>query len=61
VVGVVVVDLRLVLDLSAAAVVLNVTIDSAVSVMQAHISQAGNAALSQRSRRRLRCSCRPLS
>jgi len=57
----VVVDSTLVLDLSVAAVVLNLTMNSAVSVMQAHVSRAGNAALSQRSRRRLRCSCRTLS
>ena len=44
-----------------AAVILNVTINSAVFVTPAHVSQAGNVALSRKSRHRLRYSCRPPS
>lgn len=40
------------------AVVPTVTMTLAVFGMQVHVSQADNAALSQRSRRRLRYSCR---
>lgn len=58
---VVVSGLMLCLVLIVTVVVPNVTMNLAVIVTPAHISQADNAALSRTSRRRLQYSCRPPS